>query len=423
MKAGAVVVDNSSAFRMDPQVPLVVPEINPQKIKEHKGIIANPNCSTIIGIVPVWPLHKVNPVKRMVVSTYQAASGAGCRDAGAGKQSREILAGKPPTKNVFPHQIAFNCFSHNSALGPNGYNEEETKMVNETRKIFHCPEIAITATCVRVPVMRAHCESINLEFTKPITPDAGPRDPQEGAGRHGPRRPRAQPLPDADRRHRQGRRLRRAHPPGRVSAEQSRNQPLGLRRPVAQGCGPERDPDRRAVVGGMRLTQILASLICTFGAAQRMILSGSLLFACLRMILGMALRNVKLTIAYDGSDYHGWQMQPGCRTVQEVLTEALRSLLGPRARICGASRTDAGVSALGQVGLIQIDSPIPTENLAKAITDRLPEDMAIVKAEEVPMGFDVIGDVTSKQYRYTIFSGPVRPVLHVQALLVCACRA
>ena len=128
----------------------------------------------------------------------------------------------------------------------------------------------------------------------------------------------------------------------------------------------------------------------------------------------MALRNIKLTIAYDGGDYHGWQMQPGFRTVQEVLMEALRSLLGPRARICGASRTDAGVSALGQVGLIQIDSPIPTENLAKAITDRLPEDIAIVKAEEVPMGFDVIGDVTSKLYRYTIFSGPVRPVLHVR---------
>jgi hypothetical protein len=107
----------------------------------------------------------------------------------------------------------------------------------------------------------------------------------------------------------------------------------------------------------------------------------------------MALRNIKLTIAYDGSDYHGWQIQPGCVTVQGVLTEAVRSLLGPRARICGASRTDAGVSALGQVGLIQIDTPIPTENFVKAITDRLPESMAIVKAEEVPMGFDVIGDV------------------------------
>jgi len=172
VKAGTVVVDNSSAFRMDPNVPLVVPEINPQKIKEHKGIIANPNCSTIIGIVPVWPLHQANPVKRMVVSTYQAASGAGMSAMlELENQTREILAGKPPTKNIFPHQIAFNCFSHNSLLGPNGYNEEETKLVKETRKIFDCPEIAITATCIRIPVMRAHCESINLEFTNPITPD------------------------------------------------------------------------------------------------------------------------------------------------------------------------------------------------------------------------------------------------------------
>jgi aspartate-semialdehyde dehydrogenase len=172
VKAGAVVVDNSSAYRMDPQVPLVVPEINPGKIKEHKGIIANPNCSTIIGIVPVWPLHKLNPVKRMVVSTYQAASGAGMSAMlELENQAREILAGKPPTRNVFPHQIAFNCFSHNSLLGPNGYNEEETKMVKETRKIFDCPEMAITATCIRIPVLRAHCESINLEFTRPITPE------------------------------------------------------------------------------------------------------------------------------------------------------------------------------------------------------------------------------------------------------------
>jgi tRNA pseudouridine38-40 synthase len=128
----------------------------------------------------------------------------------------------------------------------------------------------------------------------------------------------------------------------------------------------------------------------------------------------MALRNIKLTIAYDGSDYHGWQIQPGCVTIQGVLIEALRDLLGPRARVCGASRTDAGVSALGQVGLVQIDTPIPTENFAKAITDRLPESMAIVKAEDVPMGFNVIGDVQSKLYRYTIYCGPVRPVLHMR---------
>ncbi len=172
VKAGAVVVDNSSAFRMDPQVPLVIPEINPEAIKRHKGIIANPNCSTIIANVPVWPLHKANPIKRMIVSTYQAVSGAG--QAGMSEladQTREILDGKEPTCNKFKYQIAFNIFSHDSDIGPNGYNTEEMKMVYETRKIFDCPEIAITCTCIRVPVMRCHCESINLEFKDSITPD------------------------------------------------------------------------------------------------------------------------------------------------------------------------------------------------------------------------------------------------------------
>jgi len=172
VEAGAVVIDNSSAFRMDPDVPLVVPEINPEKIAEHKGIIANPNCSTIIGIVPVWPLHKANPVKRMVVSTYQAASGAGYSAmVELENQTREVLDGKEPTCRAFPYQIAFNCFCHNSEIGPDGYNTEETKMVNETRKIFDTADIAITCTCVRIPVFRAHCESINLEFTDPITPE------------------------------------------------------------------------------------------------------------------------------------------------------------------------------------------------------------------------------------------------------------
>ena len=172
VEAGTVVVDNSSAFRMAPDVPLVIPEINPQKIQEHNGIIANPNCSTIIGIVPVWPLHKANPVRRMVVSTYQAASGAGMRAMfELESQTREILDGREPTCEAFPYQIAFNCFSHNSALDANGYNLEEVKMVNETRKIFDCPEIAITCTCIRIPVLRAHCESINLEFADPITPE------------------------------------------------------------------------------------------------------------------------------------------------------------------------------------------------------------------------------------------------------------
>src|SRR5215213_2450913 len=172
VKAGAVVVDNTSAFRMKEGVPLVVPEVNPDQIHKHNGLIANPNCSTIIMNVPVWPLHKANRVKRIVVSTYQAVSGAGAwglyeLDA----QIKAYAAGHAIKKEKFPHQILNNVFAHNSKIDPaTGYNEEETKMVNETRKIFDDAKIMITATCVRVPVPRAHSESINIEFERPMTP-------------------------------------------------------------------------------------------------------------------------------------------------------------------------------------------------------------------------------------------------------------
>ncbi len=128
----------------------------------------------------------------------------------------------------------------------------------------------------------------------------------------------------------------------------------------------------------------------------------------------MAIRNIQLTIAYDGSGYHGWQIQPGQKTIQGVLGEAIQSLTGCEVQVTGASRTDAGVSALGQVGVVQIDSPIPTTNMAKAITDRLPDDIAVTEAVEVAQGFDVISSVKSKLYRYTIFTGPVRPVLKIK---------
>ena len=168
--AGAVVVDNTSAFRMDPAVPLVVPEVNPQDIRKHKGIIANPNCSTIIMNVPVWPLYQANRIRRIVVSTYQAASGAGAKAmAELEEGARAALEGRAFAPVVLPHKAAFNVFSHNSDIGPDGYNVEETKMVLETRKIFHAPNIRITATCVRVPVLRAHSEAINLEFAQPMS--------------------------------------------------------------------------------------------------------------------------------------------------------------------------------------------------------------------------------------------------------------
>ncbi|MFB0525559.1 MAG: tRNA pseudouridine(38-40) synthase TruA [Phycisphaerae bacterium] len=128
----------------------------------------------------------------------------------------------------------------------------------------------------------------------------------------------------------------------------------------------------------------------------------------------MSIRNIKLTIAYDGSEYHGWQIQPERRTVQGELVNAISELIGWKVRVCGASRTDAGVSAVGQVALIQIDSPIPTENLAKAINDRLPRDIAVREAVEIPLGFDIIGAVKSKLYRYSIYTGKVPPVLQIR---------
>ncbi len=171
--AGATVVDNSSAFRMTDGVPLIVPEVNPEAADGVElgkgGIIANPNCSTIIMIVPVTPLHRAAGVRRMVVSTYQAASGAGAAAmAELEQQTHQVLDGKPPTCEIFSQQYAFNLFSHDSDIGDEGYNTEEMKMVHETHKMWANDSVAITATCVRVPVMRAHSESINLEFDRPI---------------------------------------------------------------------------------------------------------------------------------------------------------------------------------------------------------------------------------------------------------------
>lgn len=169
VEAGAVVIDNSSAFRMDSAVPLVVPEVNPEAVTSHRGIIANPNCTTILMAVAVWPLHQVQPVKRLVAATYQSASGAGARAMEEMKQQAQaILQGETPKAEIFPYPLAFNLFPHNSQLNELGYCEEEMKMVNETQKIFNAPQMRITATCVRVPVLRAHSEAINLEFDSPF---------------------------------------------------------------------------------------------------------------------------------------------------------------------------------------------------------------------------------------------------------------
>jgi aspartate-semialdehyde dehydrogenase len=167
--AGALVIDNSSAFRMDPEVPLVVPEVNPEAAFSHRGIIANPNCTTILLSLALAPLHARRPIRRVVVSTYQSASGAGARAMEELRSlSRTVLDGGEPVSEVLPHSLAFNLFLHNSPLQPNGYCEEELKMLHETRKIMGTPELRLSATCVRVPVLRAHSEAVNIEFHEPF---------------------------------------------------------------------------------------------------------------------------------------------------------------------------------------------------------------------------------------------------------------
>jgi len=171
-KSGAVVVDNSSAFRMDPDVPLVVSEVNPEDIQWHKGIIANPNCSTIQLVVALYPLHKVNPIKRIIVDTYQAVSGTGSAAVEElATQTKQVLEGQTTIPHVYPHQIAFNVLPEIDVFLDNGYTKEEWKMMEETRKIMHAPDIAISATCARVPVFTGHSEAVHIEFSGLMSPD------------------------------------------------------------------------------------------------------------------------------------------------------------------------------------------------------------------------------------------------------------
>ncbi|MEQ1756363.1 MAG: aspartate-semialdehyde dehydrogenase [Micropepsaceae bacterium] len=165
-----VIIDNSSAFRMDANVPLVIPEVNPGTTFSHSGIIANPNCTAIISAMALWPLHLQNPIRRVIASTYQAASGAGAAAMEELRQSTEaFLANRPFTPRVLPHPYAFNVFSHNTAIDPvSGSNDEEIKVMRELRKIMNLPELRIGITCVRVPVLRAHTIVMSVEFERPM---------------------------------------------------------------------------------------------------------------------------------------------------------------------------------------------------------------------------------------------------------------
>ena len=172
VNSGAVMIDNSSAFRMDDDVPLIVPEVNAEDVKLHKGVIANPNCTTAIMLVAVAPLHRAKKLKRLVASTYQAASGAGAKGmAELIEQTRQILNGEAIEPKAFAHRIAFNLIPHIDSFMPNGYTKEELKMLNESRKMLHLPELMLSCTSVRIPALRAHSESLNLEFEDDITPE------------------------------------------------------------------------------------------------------------------------------------------------------------------------------------------------------------------------------------------------------------
>jgi aspartate-semialdehyde dehydrogenase len=173
VKKGCIAIDNSNAFRLDPGTPLVVPEVNPEKVREHKGIIANPNCSTIQMVVALKPLHDAARITRVVVSTYQAVSGAGYKAiVELREQSRRLLAGEEARPEVFPYQIAFNVIpqvKQSNAFFPDGYTTEEMRMINETKKILGDESIRVTATCVRVPVFLSHSESVNVETERKLT--------------------------------------------------------------------------------------------------------------------------------------------------------------------------------------------------------------------------------------------------------------
>jgi aspartate-semialdehyde dehydrogenase len=172
-KAGCVVIDNSSAFRMDDSVPLVIPEINASDVKLNKGIIANPNCTTAVTLMALYPLHRAFNVKRIFASSYQAVSGTGAKAIEElERQVEQIVSGKPVTKEVYPHQIAFNVLPHVDGFLPSGYTKEEMKMENEGRKIMHHPAFRASVTCVRVPVYRAHSVAVSAEFEKPATVEA-----------------------------------------------------------------------------------------------------------------------------------------------------------------------------------------------------------------------------------------------------------
>ena len=258
--AGAIVVDNSSAFRMDPEVPLVIPEINAGAIAGHKGIVANPNCAAIIAITPLWPIHQHNRIRRMTIATYQAASGAGAAAMDElADSTRAYLDGRAFQHKVLPHPYAFNLFSHNTAIDPEtGYNDEETKVMRETRKIYGDPGPAAVGDLHPRAGPARPCGRRHLRVR--TSDRRGPRAcaARQRAGRAPRRRPRAQCFPYAARCQPAGRHSGGAHPPGPRRSQRPLDLAVRGGRSVAEGCGSQRGSDRGAPAGGLTLAPGIA---------------------------------------------------------------------------------------------------------------------------------------------------------------------
>ena len=241
--AGATVIDKSSVFRMDPGVPLVVPEVNGDHLAANTGLIATPNCSTIQMVVALKPIYDAAGIERVVVSTYQAVSGSGQGGIAAlDAQARQWAAGEPVEQRFYPHQIAFNVLPHIDSFLPTGATKEEQKMVDETVKIFADPDLKVTATCVRVPVFGAHSEAVNVQTRQQAERRGGQGTPRRGAGHHGRRRPGRPAVPHAAPGRGSGPGVRRPHPRRRHHRQRSR--PLGRLGQPAQGRGAQRGADR-----------------------------------------------------------------------------------------------------------------------------------------------------------------------------------
>ena len=378
VKRGTVVVDESGAWRMDPEVPLVVPEVNAHAIANHRGIISSPNCSTTQMVVAMKPLHDAATIRRVIVSTYQATSGSGV----AGQQDleegmRAFAADDTHQPAAFQHPIVGNVIPQIGSPKHAGYTSEEMKMVWETQKIFETEAIQVCPTCVRVPVVNCHSESILVETEQKLT-----------AG--------------------EARELFKAAD-GIVVVDDLVNHAY----PMPVSCDGQ-DP---VFVGRIRedlshphgIAFWCVSDNLRKGAATNAVQIAEYLVKTQK--LG-AMPTFKLTVAYDGTDYAGWQIQHNGNTIQAELERAVRKLAADSTRVVGSGRTDAGVHAKAQVASVTIGRDFSPRELQRALNGNLPSDIRVEDVQRVSDRFHALRDAVAKRYRYVIQTGPVQDVFN-----------